>query len=97
MRSVLGAFHFWGKSVNYGVKSRMKIHTTDNERRSAEDTDRTGVDVQLSPDAHAKLEKIARDRGCRRDDVIEDAINNLFAELERTRETLNGGSAPAAQ
>ena len=69
----------------------MKNHN-DNERRSAANIDGTRLEVHLSQEVHAKLAKIARDRGCRRDDVVGDAINNLFAEIERTREMLSGSA-----
>ena len=87
-----GAVSVLGQKCKLRIEFRMKIHNhNEDERRTPEPVGGTSVEVCLSPDAWVRLEKIARDRGCRKDDVVEDAINSLFAELERTRETLSGG------
>jgi len=47
------------------------------------------MEVNLTPDAQAKLEQMARDAGRQPAEVIEDAVLGLYDELAYTREMLD--------
>jgi predicted transcriptional regulator len=47
------------------------------------------MEVHFSPDVQAKLEQVARESGCRSEEVIEDALTGYFDELRYTREMLD--------
>ena len=47
------------------------------------------MEVQLKPEMQAKLDEMARESGCRSEDLVEDAINGYFDELAYTREMLD--------
>ncbi|MGO4883431.1 MAG: hypothetical protein ACLP59_21825 [Bryobacteraceae bacterium] len=47
------------------------------------------MEVHFSPDVQAKLEQIARDAGCRSDQLVEDVVADYFDSLAFTRETID--------
>jgi hypothetical protein len=47
------------------------------------------MEVNFSPDAQAKLEKMAREAGRQPAEVVEDAVVGLYDELAYTREMLD--------
>jgi hypothetical protein len=47
------------------------------------------MEVHLTPDAQAKLEKLVRDSGRGSDELVEDAVIGLYDELTYTREMLD--------
>jgi predicted transcriptional regulator len=47
------------------------------------------MEVHFSPDIQAKLEQVARESGCRSEEVIEDALTGYFDEMRYTREMLD--------
>ena len=48
-----------------------------------------GMEVHLSPDIQAKLDRLASDTGRAKDDFVQDAMAGYFAELASVRETLD--------
>jgi len=44
------------------------------------------VEVHVKPELQAKLDEMARESGCRSEELVEDAINGYFDELAYTRE-----------
>jgi predicted transcriptional regulator len=47
------------------------------------------MEVHVKPEMQAKLDEMARESGCRSEDLVEDAINGYFDELAYTREMLD--------
>jgi predicted transcriptional regulator len=47
------------------------------------------VEVHVKPELQAKLDEMARESGCRSEELVEDAINGYFDELAYTREMLD--------
>jgi predicted transcriptional regulator len=47
------------------------------------------MEVHVKPELQAKLEEMARESGCRSEELVEDAINGYFDELAYTREMLD--------
>jgi hypothetical protein len=47
------------------------------------------MEVHFSPDVQAKLDQLARDTGCRSEELLEDAVVGLFDELAYAREMLD--------
>jgi predicted transcriptional regulator len=47
------------------------------------------VEVHVKPELQAKLDEMARECGCRSEELVEDAINGYFDELAYTREMLD--------
>jgi len=44
------------------------------------------MEVHVKPELQAKLDEMARESGCRSEELVEDAINGYFDELAYTRE-----------
>ena len=47
------------------------------------------MEVHLTPDVQAKLERMARESGRPSDELVEDAVVGYFDELAQTRELLD--------
>jgi hypothetical protein len=47
------------------------------------------MEVHVKPELQAKLDEMARESGCRSEELVEDAINGYFDELAYTREMLD--------
>lgn len=47
------------------------------------------MEVHFKPDVQAKLEQMARDSGCRSEELVEDAVVGLFDEMTYAREMLD--------
>ena len=47
------------------------------------------MEVHVKPEMQAKLDEMARESGCRPEELVEDAINGYFDELAVTREMLD--------
>ena len=47
------------------------------------------MELHLTPDVQAKLEQMVRDSGRPSEDLVEDAVNGMFAELAFTREMVD--------
>jgi predicted transcriptional regulator len=47
------------------------------------------VEVHFKPELQAKLDEMARESGCRSEELVEDAVNGYFDELAFTREMLD--------
>ena len=47
------------------------------------------MEVHVKPEMQAKLDEMARENGCRSEELVEDAINGYFDELAHTREMLD--------
>lgn len=47
------------------------------------------MEVHVKPEMQAKLDEMARENGCRSEELVEDAINGYFDELAYTRELLD--------
>ena len=47
------------------------------------------MEVHFTPEVQAKLEQMARDSGCRSEELVEDAVIGYFDELAQTREMLD--------
>lgn len=47
------------------------------------------MEVHLKPEVQAKLDQMARESGCRSDELVENAVIGYFDELAYTREMLD--------
>ena len=47
------------------------------------------MEVHVKPELQAKLDEMARESGCRSEELVEDAINGYFDELAYTGEMLD--------
>ena len=47
------------------------------------------MEVHLSPDLEAKLDKWAAETGCAKEEFVEDALTGYFEELAQVREMLD--------
>jgi len=47
------------------------------------------MEVHFTPEVQAKLEQMARDSGCRSDELVEGTVIGYFDELAQTREMLD--------
>ena len=47
------------------------------------------MEVHFSPDVHAKLDQMAKENGCRSDELVEDAVKGYFDQLAYAREMLD--------
>jgi len=47
------------------------------------------MEVHLTPDLEAKLDRLAAETGRAKDELVRDAMTGYFAELAQARETLN--------
>jgi predicted transcriptional regulator len=47
------------------------------------------MEVHVKPEMQAKLDEMARESGCRSEELVEDAINGYFDELAYAREMLD--------
>lgn len=47
------------------------------------------MEVHVKPEMQAKLDEMARENGCRSEELVEDAINGYFDELAYAREMLD--------
>jgi hypothetical protein len=47
------------------------------------------MEVHVKPEMQAKLDEMARESGCRSEELVEEAINGYFDELAYTREMLD--------
>jgi len=47
------------------------------------------MEVYVKPELQAKLDEMARESGCRSEELVEDAINGYFDELAYTGEMLD--------
>lgn len=48
------------------------------------------MEVQFTPEVQAKLDEMAREHGCRSEELVEEAVLGFFDELSYTREMLDG-------
>ena len=47
------------------------------------------MEVQFTPDIEAKLDRLAAETGCPKEEVVQDAMAGYFDELDEVRHTLD--------
>ena len=48
------------------------------------------MEVNFTPEVQAKLDRLAEVSGCRSEELVQDAVTGMVADLARTREMLDG-------